>query len=417
MLLTLPSWLQLARSARLDVLLTVFVTLAFAAAWRLDRETGDARRGRLLLHAALGLGVLTKGPVALLLPLLGVVAYLGWERRLADLRRFVSAEGLLLSVAPGLIWLACATLLAPPGYANASFWDNLILRFFSGTAHAQPVWFYLEALPRGFLPWTLLWPAAWFRQRAIRRDAARAAEARAWRFLLASIGVAFVFLSLSAGKRGLYLLPIYPLLAIACGEALSAWLDEGDAAPRWLRRSLAGGAVAVALVGLGSLVFDRVAEVELPASFGLVLAGGAAAALLAERALRPNTTQRGALVAAGVCGFLVVELAIHVCLYPALNARNSQRAVAEIAKATTPPGAALAVYRNDTLAAAVGYYAGRPVRELREAGEVAAFFAEGGAAVVLEDEHLAELGGTPPLRELGRGRSRQRRLHVMAPEG
>lgn len=414
-LLTLPSWLQLAQSARLDALLTFFVTLAFAAAWRIDRQIGDARRGRLLLHAALGLGVLTKGPVALLLPLLGIVAYLGWERRLAELRRFVSAEGLLLSVAPGLIWLAGATLLAPPGYANASFWDNLILRFFSGTAHARPVWFYLEALPRGFLPWTLLWPAAWWRQRAIRRDAARGAEARAWRFLLASIGAAFVFLSLSAGKRGLYLLPVYPLLAIACGAALAAWLDEGNVAPRWLRWSLAASAVAVVLAGLGSLVFDRVAEVELPASFGLLLAGGAAAALFAERALRPHTTQRSALVAAGLGGLLSIELAVHLCLYPALNARNSQRAVAEIAQAGTPAGAALAVYRNDTLAAAVGYYAGRPVRELRDAREVAAFFAEGGGAVVIEDEHLEELGRTPPLRELGRGRSRQRRLHVMAP--
>ena len=153
---------------------------------------------------------------------------------------------------------------------------------------------------------------------------------------------------------------------------------------------------------------------------GLVRSGArgrrAAAALLAERALRPHTTQRGALTAAGVLGFLSLELAIHVCLFPALNERNSQRAVAEIAKAATPAGAALAVYRNDTLAAAVGYYAGRPVRELREAGEVAAFFAEGGGAIVVEDEHLAELGGTPPLREVGRGRSRQRRLHVMAPD-
>jgi 4-amino-4-deoxy-L-arabinose transferase-like glycosyltransferase len=416
-LLTLPSWLQLARSARLDVLLTFFVTLAFAAAWRLDCRLGDARRNRLLLHAAIGLGVLTKGPVALLLPLLGVAAYLGWERRLAELRRFVSAEGLLLSVAPGVAWLAGATLLAPPGYANASLWDNVVLRFFSGTAHARPVWFYLEALPRGFLPWTLLWPAAWWRYRAIRREAASDGDARAWRFLLASIGAAFAFFSLSAGKRGLYLLPIYPLLAIACGEALAVWLDEARAAPRWLRASLALCAVAAALAGLGSLVFDRVAEVELPASFGLMLAGGMVAAVLAERVLRSCTRERSALVAAGLCALLSVELAVYVGLFPALNARNSQRPIAEIAKAATPAGAEIAVYRNDTLAAAIAYYAGRPVRELREAREVAAFFAEGGAAVVIEDEHVAELGPTPPLREVGRGQSRQRRLHVMAPDG
>lgn len=416
-LLTLPSWLQLARSARLDVLLTFFVTLAFTAAWRLDRGLGDERRNRLMLHAAIGLGVLTKGPVALLLPLLGVAAYLGWERRLGDLRRFVSMWALLLSVAPGVVWLAGATLLAPPGYANASFWDNLILRFFSGTAHARSVWFYLEALPRGFLPWTLLWPAVWWRYRSVLRDAGSDGDARAWRFLLASIGAAFAFFSLSAGKRGLYLLPIYPLLAIACGETLAAWLDEARAAPRWLQRSLALSALAVAPLGLGSLVFDRVADVELPASLALLLAGGMVAAALAERVLRSCTTERSALVAAGLCALLSVELAVYVGLLPALNARNSQRPIAELAEAVTPAGTAIAVYRNETLAAAVAYYAGRPVRELREAREVAAFFAEGGAAIVIEDEHVPELGPTPPLREVGRGRSRQRRLHVMAPDG
>ena len=414
-LLTLPSWLQLARSARLDALLTVFVTLAFAAAWRIDREIGDARRGRLLLHAALGLGVLTKGPVALLLPLLGVVAYLGWERRLAELRRFVSAEGLLLSVAPGLVWLAGATLLAPPGYANASFWDNLILRFFSGTAHERPVWFYLEALPRGFLPWTLLWPAAWWRQRAILRDAARAAEARAWRFLLASIGAAFVFLSLSAGKRGLYLLPVYPLLAIACGEALAAWLDEGDVAPRWLRRSLAASAVAVVLAGLGSLVFDRVAEV---AAAGLVRS--------AARGRRGGRAARGARAAPA-----------H---HAAQRARRRRIGRAPLRRAGGPrlplPGAECAQLAARGRGDRAGRdpsgrrarrlpqrHPGRRRRVLRappgaraaRAREVAAFFAEGGGAVVIEDEHLEELGRTPPLRELGRGRSRQRRLHVMAP--
>ena len=416
-LLTLPSWLQLARSARLDALLTAFVTLAFAAAWRLDREIGDARRNRLLLHAAIGLGVLTKGPVALLLPLLGVAAYLGWERRLGDLRRFVSARALLLSVAPGVAWLAAATLLAPPGYANASFWDNLVLRFFSGTAHAQPVWFYVEALPRGFLPWALLWPAAWRCHRAVQREAPSDGDARAWRFLLASIGAAFLFFSLSAGKRGLYLLPIYPLLAIACAEALAAWLDEARTAPRWLRTSLGLCAVAVTLAGLGSLVFDRIMGVDLPASLGLLLAGGMLASVLAERALRSRTTQRNALVAAGLCGLLSVELAVQVGLFPALNARNSQRPIAELAEAATPAGSAIGVYRNDTLAAAVAYYTGRAVRELREASEVGAFFAKGGGAIVLEDEHVAELVPTLPLREVGRGRSRQRELHVMVADG
>lgn len=415
-LLTLPSWLNLARSARLDALLTAFITLAFFAAWRLDREIGDARRNRLLLHAAIGLGVLTKGPVALLLPLLGVGAYLGWERRPRDLRRFVSGGGLLLSVAPGLLWVAGAVWLAPSGYANASLWDNLVLRFFEGTSHEQPVWFYLESLPRGFLPWTMLWPAAVWRYRAARGEPE---GVRSWRFLLASVGAAFLFFSLSAGKRGVYLLPIYPLLAIACGEALSAWLDEASTAPRWLRRGLWTGAAAVALGGVVALALGRVAVLglELPAAFGLTLAGGAAAALLAERVLREQAGPRGALVGAGLGLLVALEMAAFLALYPALDARNSQCAIARVAEAWAPPGAAIAVYRNDTLAAAIGYYAKRPVRELRDASDLPAFFAAGGGAIVAEDEDVAAVSRATPLREVGRGQSRQRALHVMVPAG
>ena len=78
-------------------------------------------------------------------------AYLVWERRLSALRCFVSAGGLLLSLGPGLAWWAGAAALAPAGYADASLWENLVGRFLLGTAHATPVWHYLESLPRAKL--------------------------------------------------------------------------------------------------------------------------------------------------------------------------------------------------------------------------------------------------------------------------
>ena len=406
-LLTVPSWVQLARSARLDALLTACVTLAFAAAWRIERRSGNERLDRLALHAAIGLGVLTKGPVALLLPLLGVATLLGWERRLGELRRFVSAPSLLLSCGPGLAWVASAVALAPPDFASVSLWDNLALRFFSGTSHARPIWFYLESLPRGFLPWTLLWPLAWLRYRALARDGD---GAHAYRFLLAAIGAALVFFSLSAGKRGVYLLPVYPLIALACGETLSSWLDAPGGAPRWLRRSVAGAAALVALAGLAALGIDRLGGVELPASFAGGLAASGVLAVLAQRAL---PVSRAGVVCTGLALALGVELAVHQGLHPALDARNSLRAVAVAAAAVSPLGAPIGVYRNDTVAAGVGYYARRPARELREARDVAAFRAAGGRAIVVEDDHLPALRRLLPVRELDTGRMRQRRLHVV----
>ena len=415
-LLAVPGWVQLARSARLDALLTCFVTLAFVAAWRLDRRLGEERRDRLLLHGAIGLGMLTKGPVALLLPLLAVVAYLAWERRLSEWRRYVSPGSLLLSVGPAVVWLACATLLAPAGFANASFWDNLILRFFAGTAHKEPVWFYLDRMPRGFLPWSLLWPAVWWRYQAAQRDAATEGTKRAWRFLLAAAGTGFVFFSASAGKRGVYLLPLFPLLAIVSAEPLTHWLERAAEAPRWLRRGLALAAAALVVAGLGTLAFERVGGVVLPASVGLSLAAAAAVALVAEPRLRRRVSPRIALFAAALGVLFVGEGVVFQRIYPALNDRNSARAVAELAGAATPPDKPIGVYRSESLSGAIAYYGRRPARNLHEPADLAPFTEAGGFAIVVEDKDLVKLRTTTSVRELGQGQSRHRKLYVVTPD-
>jgi hypothetical protein len=169
----------------------------------------------------------------------------------------------------------------------------------------------------------------------------------------------------------------------------------------WLRRGLLAAALAAGLAGLALLVLDRLAGVESMASFGLLLAGGTAAALLLERALRSRATERSALVAAGLCGLLSIELAVSAGLYPALDSRNSPRTIG--------------VYRNDTVAAGIGYYARHPVRELRKPSDVTDFIAQGGKVVVIEDRRLAEIGRATLLRKVGQSRSRHRLFHVMAP--
>jgi 4-amino-4-deoxy-L-arabinose transferase-like glycosyltransferase len=364
LVLSVPSFVLLARSARLDALLTLFVMGAFAAAWRLDRGLGSERANRMLLHAAMGLGVLTKGPVAILFPTLGLVAFLAWERRLAGLRRFVSPATLLLSLGPGLAWAAAAVALAPSGFAADAFGDNLAGRFFAGSSHARPWWFYLERFPAGVLPLTLLFPLAGLRFRALARDPSEAGALRAWRFLLAPIGTALVFLSLSAGKRGVYLAPIEPIVALLSAEALASWLETGRASERfaWLR-----------------------GDPPLAAARALLVA---------------------VVVLQGVWLWVV---------QPALDARNSPRAVAEAAAGATPVESAIGLFRHEPLIGPLRYYGRRPVRPLDDAEEVRRFFAQGGRAVVVEDEDLAALADGARHPVLARERIRQRRMLVIGP--
>jgi 4-amino-4-deoxy-L-arabinose transferase-like glycosyltransferase len=313
----------------------------------------------------MGLGVLTKGPVAFLFPALGLLAYLSWERRLPELRRFVSPASGLLSLGPGLAWAAAAVALAPSGFAGDALWENLVGRFFAGSSHARPWWFYLERFPLGVLPLTLLWPLAWLRFRALARDPAAAETRRAWRFLLAPIGAALVFLSLSAGKRGVYLAPIEPLVAQACAEALASGL-EAERARRWLQRLPGEPARAAALALLVAV--------------------------------------------------LLLQGAWLWAIQPALNARNSPRALAEAAARATPQGLAIGLFRHDPLIGPLQYYGGRRVSPLDDADDVARFFAQGGRVLVVEDEDLAALGEAACFPVLGRERIRQRRMLVIGPQ-
>src|SRR5690606_31223143 len=118
-----------ARRVQLDVLLALLETFALWAFWRIDETVrAGARVGRAhpaVLHAALGLAVLTKGPVGFLVPVLVASAYTAWERRPASLRAAFPPWGALLSIAPGLVWIAGAVALAPPGFFGEAVVENL----------------------------------------------------------------------------------------------------------------------------------------------------------------------------------------------------------------------------------------------------------------------------------------------------
>jgi 4-amino-4-deoxy-L-arabinose transferase-like glycosyltransferase len=338
-LLTLPAFVDLGRSARPDALLAFFVTAALLFAWRVDRGLGSPARSRWLLHLSMGIGVLAKGPVAVLLPLFGLLAYLAWERRLRDLGRFVSAPALAASLLPGLVWISLASALAPSGFVKEAVGENVLLRFFTGTDHARSPFFYLVDFPGSFLPWSLAWPfAAWTGRGALKRSAG-GTRASAVRFLVAFVGAGLVFFSLSKGKRDAYLLPLYPAAALLVGCAVQAWIRPRLVTPASSRKPSPSAWAAVAAVGVA----------------------------------------------------VALELAYMTVYLPRQNSEHSIRPTATAAAGLAPPGTPIGLYRNGALIGGVAYYAGRPVEEIGSTKGLRRFFGAGGGVVVLEAEHLGDL--------------------------
>jgi 4-amino-4-deoxy-L-arabinose transferase-like glycosyltransferase len=381
-LATVPAFVDVARNARPDALLALFVAVALWMVWRLDRGIGAAAWNRRALHLAMGCGLLTKGPVAVFLPVLGYVAYLAWEGRLRDFAVLLSRGSWLLSVGVALAWLGAALLLTPEGFFRDAVTENLFARYFAGASHDQPLLFYLKRLPVAFLPWALVWPLALAPLRAgLGRDA-DPQRRRALRLLIAFVGMGFLFFTLSAGKRVIYLVPLFPALALLTTEGLRGGLALARRVPR-------GAAVGVLAAGfaLGAALLAAFAGARAglpPAALGLALAIAAVlAALPWERVYATEP-----ILARGFVLAVAAQVAVFGWLLPRLDPAHSIRAAAVAAAAFAPEGTPIGLLRNGSMVGGIAYYSGRLVLPVGGERGVERFVAAGGRALILETPHL-----------------------------
>lgn len=229
-LATTPLYAVMAQVLLTDMILAVLVTITNFALYLHWREArGNFGRWWWIASIAMALGVLTKGPVAIALPVLAMLAFLAWQSDLrAALRRFHAVWGALLIAAIAAPWFI-AMILKVPGYFDFYFVGEHLRRIFqSSYSHGEPFWFYAPALAVGLLPWSMLVPfLVW---RAIAPNPAR-------RFCVICAIVIVGAFSCASAKLIPYILPAVPPLAILIADGLisCAWPQRSDSARRVLR--------------------------------------------------------------------------------------------------------------------------------------------------------------------------------------
>ncbi|MBL8823324.1 MAG: glycosyltransferase family 39 protein [Planctomycetia bacterium] len=177
-----------------------------------------------LLSAFLcGLGVLAKGPVALVLVTPCLFALRWLDRNTTPLRLQDTA-----------IYGIVALLLAGPWYlvmlgtnehfGSEHFLRHHLQRFLDPAHHERPIWYYIPTLLIELLPWPLL---LYF---VIRRW-------RVWtgteRFVVFFCLFCFLFFSAAGAKLPTYLLPILPMLAVLIGTQLQILISKPTLAHAW----------------------------------------------------------------------------------------------------------------------------------------------------------------------------------------
>ncbi len=143
-----------ARAATADALLNLFLALSFFDIYRYHRSPSQGLLLRVWLWFALGL--LTKGPVALVLPfLVSLIFFLRSGRGTDWLRAAFSPWGWLLFLGLTLPWLIAVTRV--PDY---HFFPGFLLEHNLGRytdtlhGHAGHLWYYFIAVPLILLPFT-----------------------------------------------------------------------------------------------------------------------------------------------------------------------------------------------------------------------------------------------------------------------
>ncbi|KDD70424.1 lipid IV(A) 4-amino-4-deoxy-L-arabinosyltransferase [Pseudomonas mandelii] len=200
--------------ANLDPQFTFWVNLSLVALWfALDSVSrGQRLIGWAVLGLACGMGFMTKGFLAWLLPVLIALPWMIWQKRWRELLIY-GPLAIVVAVAVSLPW-ALAVHAQEPDYWRFFFWHEHIRRFAGDDAqHDAPWWFYLPLLVAFSLPWVALLPSALKQAWGTRRQANIA-------FLLLWLLMPLIFFSLSKGKLPSYILPCLLPLALLLGHAL-----------------------------------------------------------------------------------------------------------------------------------------------------------------------------------------------------
>lgn len=269
-------WGRLAVS---DALLSSLVGISLLLFWQTQasRPSGPGSwpgwwRGWVVL----GLAVLAKGPVAVVLVGLTLLAFALSQGELRQqLRGLRAAAGLGLTAAVALPWYGAELLVEGQPYWDSFFGYHNLQRFTAVVNdHLQPWWFFGAMLVVASLPVTPLLLLGLARQ---LRGAARPPDQSLGRLAACWLLVVLVFFTTAATKLPSYWIPATPAAGVLI--ALAACSPPRPGRQRQLLRlawglSLALAAAIALVLALAPLWFGVVSDPEMPTLAAAVLASG-----------------------------------------------------------------------------------------------------------------------------------------------
>ncbi|MDH5307912.1 MAG: glycosyltransferase family 39 protein [Myxococcales bacterium] len=236
-LLTMSEFAITSHWIVVDNALVTAVTAAFACFAHARGRRGGPRALCLAgMYVALAAAFLSKGVIGLAIPALGMAAHLLWTRSLREFAGWHLVAGGLFVLGVAGAWLFALWLDGGDDALRTFLVYNQLGRFLPGAfeyegGHTRPIWYYAVNAPAHWMPWTpFLALALVSARRCWNGFDARAREGI--QLCLSASVPAVLALSLAGTKRGMYLDPICPPLALLVG----AWMVWPAQRSRWENR-------------------------------------------------------------------------------------------------------------------------------------------------------------------------------------
>lgn len=227
-------WLMLATAwflgsalvVRMDMLMALFITLAFYTFWKI--RSGDGRPAdRWLFGLWVFLAIFAKGPVGFLMPFVCLLVYAICTRGWRDFGRVWGwRTWLILALGCGLWWF-CAWREGGATYLQELLGHQTFGRAVNAFHHKEPFYYYL---------YTILYaaaPAVFFSLRVILRTLFNRQRRTAMnplpRFFLIVFAAFFVMMSAFSSKLQVYLLPGFGFLNYAAMMLMESQREAKEA--------------------------------------------------------------------------------------------------------------------------------------------------------------------------------------------
>jgi 4-amino-4-deoxy-L-arabinose transferase-like glycosyltransferase len=340
-MLSQPLTIAFSRTVIFDSALTFFIVVAIVAFYFAIVDAN--KRWTLLAWSAIALGVLTKGPVAILLPLIIAIPFAIVQKRFKALWSWGGLALFVVIIAP---WVWAVSQVIPDFLHYVVVTETAQRLATKALKRTGPPWYFIPYLLGGAMPWSFV---ALF---GARRDDVRARDARL--YVLLWIAIPFLFFSISQSKRPQYILPVMPAIALLVAYL---WSDE-------TRRRIGTRAAAIIFAILGAVLI-------------------AAPVVISARHMKPGVLEASESTAivigvvALVCGIVAfvlerrphvafIALALPVILIPILgnplmNAVGERRSTRTFIAQLRPYANGAEVVGVEAFTGSMAFYLGRPI--------------------------------------------------------